>query len=973
MNFDTFLSLTLLGIAGGGLYGMLGTSVAVFYRATGVVNFAVAASAMYTAFVYNDLAQNGRLALPWVQIGPIPSSIAIAAAGLPVWLSATLALVVIAAFSAAAYLLIFRPLRDASGLAKLIASVGLLLYLQATAQINFGVNSVQPPSILPSTALTNFLGLGGPMPVARLWIIGIAVCIAGGLVIFYRRTRTGKATRAAADNEKGAVLLGFSRVWLGVLSAVVSGLVAGIAGILVSPITSLDTVNFTLFIVPALAAALVGGLSFPMTVTIAGVGLGVIQTAAVAAGGFSWYPGWLNSGASDVVPFLVIVVVMFVRSDRIPDRSSLSPGVLPLSPISRHPVRSLALGGVGLAVLVFTLGGTWQFALDTSLVGAILMLSYVVIVGWIGQISVAQLALAGIGGFALVRFGTNPPGANQQALGLPFPVAAILAILVATAVGIVVGLPALRLRGQQLVIVSLTAATTITTLIFANPSITGVPLGSTAIAPLPKIGPLNLSIRNTHTGLSDRWEFAAFAAAVLLMVSFGLAQLRKGRTGRQFLAVRSNERAAAASGIVVARTKLFAFGLSSAIAGCAGVLIATQQTQIDPTQFDVFTSIIFLSLVTIGGIAALSGAYFGAIVTAGGLVAAFIALHLSGLENYIPLISAIAVLLQIVTAPSGVVIKAERDLRRLLIRVGSRWKIDTTKGHQSTFEDVAGVTAMPTGWMSYFDSPTDVGERLLDVSGLTVAYGGVVACDNLSLSVAQGQLVGLIGPNGAGKTSLIDAISGFASIRDGSSIVLGGENIEKLRPHDRYLRGMARTFQAAELFDELSVFENLLVTADRPRWNDPLRDLVTTSSDEALGTARFALEAVGLQHKAEAKASELSMGDRKLAAVARALAGRPRILLLDEPAAGLDTDESRVLGQLLQKIVASGASILLIDHDINLVFDICDWIYVLDFGCVIASGEPEAVRADEAVIDAYLGRAANDASAEFAEQPMDLL
>jgi ABC-type branched-subunit amino acid transport system ATPase component len=261
----------------------------------------------------------------------------------------------------------------------------------------------------------------------------------------------------------------------------------------------------------------------------------------------------------------------------------------------------------------------------------------------------------------------------------------------------------------------------------------------------------------------------------------------------------------------------------------------------------------------------------------------------------------------------------------------------------------------------------------LDVSGLTVAYGGVVACDNLSLSVAQGQLVGLIGPNGAGKTSLIDAISGFASIRDGSSIVLGGENIEKLRPHDRYLRGMARTFQAAELFDELSVFENLLVTADRPRWNDPLRDLVTTSSDEALGTARFALEAVGLQHKAEAKASELSMGDRKLAAVARALAGRPRILLLDEPAAGLDTDESRVLGQLLQKIVASGASILLIDHDINLVFDICDWIYVLDFGCVIASGEPEAVRADEAVIDAYLGRAANDASAEFAEQPMDLL
>lgn len=672
MSFQTFLSLTLLGLAGGALYGMLGTGVTVFYRATGVINFAMGAIAMYTAFVYDDLVLNGRLVFPWIEIGFIPSGITVSDTGVPKGIAIAAGLAMAAAIGAGTYLLIFRPLRNSSALARLIASVGLMLYLQATAQLNFGVDARRPESVLPGGVVTNFLGLGAPMPTARLWMVAITLAIAFALVVFYRYTRSGKATRAVASNEKGAVLLGYSRVWLGVLSGALSALVAGIAGILISPVTNLDSINLTLFIVPALAAALVGKLSAPVLTAVAGIALGLFQNAAVVAGGFEWFPEWLRSGAREFVPFLVIVVVLFLRADRIPDRSVLANAALPESPVPRHPLRAALVWGVALGTLVLALDGTWQFALTTTLITAVLMLSYVVIVGYVGQISVAQLALAGVAAFALTRFGIRPEGSTQDTFGLPFPLAALVAVAVATGVGVLVGLPALRLRGQQLVVVTMAGAIAISTMLFNNHSVTGVPLGGTAAAPEATFGPIDVSVRDVETGLSDRWQFGAFAMLVLVLVSYAVARIRSGRTGRRFLAVRSNERAAAACGINVARTKLLAFAISSAIAGCGGVLIAVQQSSIEALQFDVFAAIVLLALVTIGGIAALSGAYFGGMIAAGGLVAYFMKVNLHGLEKYIPLIGAVTVMLQIVLAPSGIVVKTMHDVEHLRERLAHR-------------------------------------------------------------------------------------------------------------------------------------------------------------------------------------------------------------------------------------------------------------------------------------------------------------
>ena len=243
---------------------------------------------------------------------------------------------------------------------------------------------------------------------------------------------------------------------------------------------------------------------------------------------------------------------------------------------------------------------------------------------------------------------------------------------------------------------------------------------------------------------------------------------------------------------------------------------------------------------------------------------------------------------------------------------------------------------------------------LLDVQGLTIRYGGVVAADRVDLQVSEGAVVGLIGPNGAGKTSLIDALTGYHAPASGS-IVFAGENITRLRAHARARRGLARTFQSVELFDDLTVEENLLVASERVGIGRSLRDLFLPMRATERADVDWALALCGLQDVADRGPGDLPHGRRKLVGVARALASRPKLVLLDEPAAGLDTDESVVLGQHLRELPGAGVTVLLVDHDMGLVLSVCDEVYVLDFGRVIAHGSAEQIRGDDAVIAAYLG------------------
>jgi branched-chain amino acid transport system ATP-binding protein len=246
---------------------------------------------------------------------------------------------------------------------------------------------------------------------------------------------------------------------------------------------------------------------------------------------------------------------------------------------------------------------------------------------------------------------------------------------------------------------------------------------------------------------------------------------------------------------------------------------------------------------------------------------------------------------------------------------------------------------------------------VLAASGISVRFGGVQAVVDVDLTVAEGSLVGLIGPNGAGKTTFIDAISGF--VRSSGRVELDGTDLTGRPPHVRARLGLARTWQSIELFDDLSVRENLLVASQRPSVRQTLQEILSRPAGDA-GHADAALGLLGLAAVAEELPSDLSQGQRKLVGIARALAARPRLLCLDEPAAGLDTHESAELGRRLRGLADVGQSMLLVDHDMGLVLGICDEVVVLEFGKVIARGTPDAVRRDPQVIAAYLGGGASD-------------
>jgi branched-chain amino acid transport system ATP-binding protein len=264
------------------------------------------------------------------------------------------------------------------------------------------------------------------------------------------------------------------------------------------------------------------------------------------------------------------------------------------------------------------------------------------------------------------------------------------------------------------------------------------------------------------------------------------------------------------------------------------------------------------------------------------------------------------------------------------------------------------VSGTATGGVGAAGDAAATGAPLLDVRGLRVTYGGVVAADSVDLVLGEGRVVGLIGPNGAGKTSIIDALTGY-HLPSAGSVSFGGRDITRARAHQRARGGLARTFQSVELFDDLSVGDNVLVAAERIGLGRSLRDLFLPVPAPDRGDVDWALELCGLSDLADRSPRELSHGRRKLVGVARALAARPRLVLLDEPAAGLDSAESLELGEHLRGLPAAGVSVLLVDHDMGLVLGVCDEVHVLDFGRMIAHGTPAEIRADERVIEAYLG------------------
>lgn len=922
----------ILGLGAGVVYAGLGMGLLIVFRGSGVINFAQGAFAMYATLCFLEFKESGDVVFPWAGI---PARFHLMDdPGTP--LAFALALTMAALIGLVTYLLVFRPLRHSPPLARVVASVGVMLTLQALAVLRFGSGTRTAKALFPREVVSV---LGVDVPRDRFYLAGIIVVLGFVLWLLFQRTTFGIATRAAATNEQMTTLLGYSGQRIAAANWVLASVVGAITGILVAPITSVNAGTFTLFVVPALAAVLVGRLnSFGITAA-AGLGLGAVQSTVILLQRESWFPDWLQTGLREGLPFLAIVVVLFVLGDKLPIRGEITSGRLPVALAPRHRLRAIMIGVPLVIVALVMFDGLSRFGLIHSMVMAVLLLSLVVLTGFTGQISLGQASLAGVAGFSLARIGND----------LPFPLAPLAAAMIATAVGVLVGIPALRIRGVQLAVVTIAGAVAIEELLFKNQSFTGGLRGSTV--PDPSIGGLDLSI--SSGGTFPTVVFGIFTLVVLVLVALAVGNLRLGITGFRLLAVRSNERAAAALGVNVPATKMFAFGLASFIAAIGGVMLGYERVQLSYGSFDTFVGITILAFAYLGGIASVGGALFGAALLGGGLVATLIDQWIGFPSDYQLLVGGLGLVLTAVLNPEGIAGGMTRARRSQ--RAGNVAEPTTTEVAPNTAAEPPRVVDLEVTAAPPVTAAGEVGSPLLVVHGLTVDYGGVRALDDFDIVVRRGMLTGLIGPNGAGKTTCVDALTGFVPGAKGR-VELNGQVLGGLAPHRRARMGMVRTFQAVELFDELTVSENLAVAASRPRWFTPMLDLVMPHRTDR-GSARIerALGLLDISHLAELYPNELSTGQRRLVGVARALTCEPELLLLDEPAAGLDSDESQDLGRRLRRLVDQGVALLLIDHDMSLVLAICDELYVLDFGRGIASGTPAQIQSDPTVISAYLG------------------
>lgn len=888
----TFVVFALLGLGSGAIYALAALGVTATYRGSGVLNFAHGAIALLGASVFVSLWDG---------------------TGIPLFAAIIAAVVAAAAVGGLVHVLIMRPLRDAAPLVRTIATLGVLVIVQQSVSLWMGTGVRQVATFLPvgSWELSSGVRLGYD----RVLLVAIAVLATVSLWAVGKFTRFGLAVQAVSEQRLVAAALGHAPDRISLWNWVIGGALAGAAGVLIVPISGLAPLTLVLLVIPAFAAALPAGFRLYGVTLLVALLLGMGQSVIV---------GMVDQpGLSDALPFLVIVAVLVIRGNVLPARDEIVAALPHVGRTSGSLWRFLPWLGFGVALGALASNGLAEVLITTAVV-ALVALSLVVITGLGGQLSLAQFAIAGAGAFAA--------GKVSGGLGWPFPVAALVGVAAAVGFGLIMVIPASRTRGIALGIATLATGLALDKVVFSNADyvggFSGTPVHRPEIAGVP-VSPI------THPQ-----RYAVVCIVVLWVAALLVARLRAGRGGRRLLALRANERGTAALGISAVATKVWAFGLASVIAGIAGVLMAFRYDTIQFQQFGFFASIQILTLVLIGGVGYVLGGVIGAVALPGGLLVFFVS-GVADLDRYAQIGAGVLLIVVLIWFPDGVAHAITRGLHR-------------AKSHRRpSTEPVRNPTPAST------TPPAHPGAepRALVVRNLTVHFGAVVAVDDVSLTVEPGRIVGLIGANGAGKTTLIDAVTGFVPT-DGGTVILGTADLTRRNASARARAGIGRCFQSVELFDDMTVRENLLVAAERLRWWEWFAEIArpTPASRADAGSVESVVASLDLSATLDAYPLTLPHGDRRLVGVARALVGDPSVLLLDEPAAGLDDAETRHLGTMIAGTAANrGIGVLLIEHHLGLVTEICDELVVLDRGHVIYRGDPDGLANDATVRAAYLG------------------
>ena len=899
------LGSLVLGVLAGMLIGLLAAGLVLVYRSDRFLNLAQGQLGAFPAVFM------AKLVLDWGW-GYLPAILVALAIGVLTGI--------------AVERLFVAPMR-----ARNASSTSLLLLTLAVAQLLAALLYINAFGPSPVTLIEK----GFPVPFNLNWTVGgvilhgqdvavLIVCpvVVGLLAAFLRFTMLGKKVRAVASNRDGARLCGISPAMVSALTWGIAGALSTLSAVLVAPsqpgqfdATTLGPDQLLL----ALGAAAFGAfVSIPMAL-VGGLALGVIQQVTLAATS--------NAGTAQLVVFLAIIAVILVRGRLISSVFSTDGAVLgeparlrvPTAVAQRFIVRNhlrlLGAAGIFVAVVLPLLPGLRtngnRFELTLVVLYAIVAISLTILVGWAGQLSLGQFAIVGVAAFVAARLAHHG-----------WSIVALLLVcgLVGAGVMLVVGLPALRIRGLTL------AVTTLGFAVVASDWLLQQSWFSSSPGTILDLQPMALLDGLGHPG--TQLSIYLISVAVLALVAVGVHRLRRSTPGRLIVAVRDDERAAAAQGVNPTTVKLAALAVSGFIAGMAGVLWADAWLVVNPDQFAPAVSLSLLAIPVVGGLGSVGGAIAAAMVLY--LPTNFLLGSQPALQVAFPSLLMLVVLMAYPTGIAGAVAKL--------------WGIFLAKLENAQRDLEASRTL----------------DTVLTVADVHVRYGGIRALQGASIEVHSGEIVGLIGPNGAGKSTLIDAISGVTRPEKGSVTVMGSD-VTTLPPDLRAGLGIGRSFQAAHLFPGLTVRETVQTMIGSRKGIGTVASMVrapwTRKAEQLCALEADALIArMGLSDYADVSTGDLSTGTRRICDLTLQVASRPKLLLLDEPTAGIAQRETEAFGPLLRRLREEmDCAIVIVEHDMPLLMDLCDRVYAMVEGRIVACGTPEEIRVNPIVIASYLG------------------
>ncbi|MHB8465655.1 MAG: ABC transporter permease subunit [Acidimicrobiales bacterium] len=913
-------SQTLItGAVTGLTYAVLGAGLVLVYRATKVINFAHGQIGAFGAAVLAKLVLDEH----WNFFVALPAVLAIGAL-----------------IGAAVELGVVRRLFNAPRLLLFVATLGVSQVMLVAQYLLPKIHKQHGTTLYPSPLHWSWKVGGVRLSSPDLMVLFIVPTVIAALALFLDRTWYGLAIRAAAENPDKAELAAISTRRVSTLVWVLAGVLATLTAVLLNPVRG-DVVGLPSaalgpgLLLPALAAGLVGGLrSLPRTLA-GGVVIGVVEAVLVVN-----FPR--SPGVVDFALFVLILLLALAYGRDLDDRTaatwSLSANVRPVPPrvrqvwwvanLTRLTVGAGLAAAVALPAVITTSSRNFLFS-DVAIV-ALVGLSLTVLTGWAGQLSFGQFAFTGLGAVTATAL---------VARGYSFPVAVAFATVAGTVAAVIVGIPALRVRG------SFVAVTTLAFAIASQSWLLRLHVFSngTATYNLPRTTVWGVDLHSQRT-------YYFICLAVLVAAAAAIARLRRTGIGRSMVAVRDNEPAAASFGMSPALAKLSALAFAGGLAALAGALLAGLQVffSLDNANgispFGPEQSLQIVAMAVIGGLGSVGGTLLGALYVVG----------LPALFNHNPMVgfatSGVGLLALLLYLPGGLAGVAYR-VRDAIVARAERLLPPLVPSRSG----VAELPAFPTA-----TRPILPGGAALEVVDVTVRFGGITALDAVTITVATGEIVGLIGSNGAGKSTLMNVVSGFQPSAVGS-VGVWGDDVTDVPAYRRARMGIGRVFQDARLFGGLTVRETAelaLETRERSEFvpsllgYPPARRLERRQATDAAAYVDF----LGLGRYADTFLSDLSTGTRRIVELCCLLARGSRLLLLDEPTAGVAQRETEAFAPLIQRVRAElDATVVVIEHDMPLVMSISDRLYCMAAGRVIAEGTPAAVRADPQVIAAYLG------------------